>query len=235
VISSMPLSDLVLSLRPAPPEEVLCAAKALRYRDFLTVALVVPASASFPDNWIYIHDPAVQVGRIQNFGSWSPYMVKDGRACLGLEYFVNEGDELWSASDEELVALGTKELRALGLFADVEVEAGYVVRMPKAYPTYDRDYAANVAIIRAWLEANVPNVVPVGRNGMHRYNNADHSMLTAMLAVQNILGAAPQHDLWAVNVEDDYHEHQESAPASGRSGTGRDAPVLPSPVPAGRA
>jgi protoporphyrinogen oxidase len=233
VISSMPLSSLVESLRPAPPEDVLRAARALRYRDFLTVALVVPASASFPDNWIYIHDPAVRVGRIQNFGSWSPYMVKDGRACLGLEYFVNEGDDLWSAPDEELVELGTRELRALGLFADVAVEAGYVVRMPKAYPTYDRDYAANVGIIRTWLEDNVPNVIPVGRNGMHRYNNADHSMLTAMLAVQNILGAAPPHDLWAVNVEDDYHEEQGSA--AGRSGTGRDAPLLPPPIAAGRA
>ncbi|MCU1690398.1 MAG: amine oxidase [Pseudonocardiales bacterium] len=223
VISSMPLSQLVNSIRPSAPDYVVAAANGLRYRDFLTVALVVPAESGFADNWIYIHDPGVSVGRIQNFGSWSPYMVKDGRTCLGLEYFVHEGDRLWSMPDADLIALATSELKQLGLLAATEVEAGYVVRMPKAYPTYDEAYARNVQTIRDWLEAAVPNVVPVGRNGMHRYNNADHSMVTAMLAVQNILGASPAHDLWSVNVEQDYHETDVRPGA----GTGRDAPVIP--------
>jgi protoporphyrinogen oxidase len=227
VISSMPLSELARSMRPAPPVQVLEAADGLRYRDFLTVALVVRAEASFPDNWIYVHDSEVAVGRIQNFGSWSPYMVKDGRTCLGLEYFVHEGDELWSAGDDELIALATRELRQLGLLATSDIEAGYVVRMPKAYPMYDESYARNVAVIRSWLEEETPNVVPVGRNGMHRYNNADHSMVTAMYAVENILGATPARDLWTVNVEEDYHEAVAGDRDSGAVGTGRAAPVIP--------
>jgi protoporphyrinogen oxidase len=229
VISSMPLSQLVRCLEPTAPAEVVAAADALRYRDFLTVALVVPAEGAFPDNWIYIHDPGVSVGRIQNFGSWSPYMVKDGRTCLGLEYFVHEGDELWSADDEKLIDLATRELQELGLLGVPDVEAGYVVRMPKAYPTYDEAYARNVAVIREWLEREAPNVIPVGRNGMHRYNNADHSMVTAMLAVDNILGAQPAHDLWSVNVEEDYHEQKSAGGEStAAAGTGRSAPVIPS-------
>jgi protoporphyrinogen oxidase len=192
------------------------------YRDFLTVALVVPEEFSFPDNWIYIHTPEVQVGRIQNFGSWSPYLVKDGRTCLGLEYFLTLGDDLWNSSDEDLIRLGTAELETLGLVAPGSVEAGYVVRMPKAYPFYDFSYKTNVDTIRAWLDENVPNVYPVGRNGMHRYNNADHSMMTAMLSVENILDGT-DHDVWEVNVEDEYHEEKNP----GDHGTGRAAPVLP--------
>jgi UDP-galactopyranose mutase len=198
---------------PPAPAHVLAAANALKYRDFLTIALVVPASAAFPDNWIYIHSPTVKVGRIQNFASWSPFLVKDGRTCLGLEYFVFEGDETWNASDEELVALGTKELVELGLIRAQQVEEGFVVRMPKAYPYYDLHYKKNVDIIRAWLAENTPNVHPVGRNGMHRYNNQDHSMLTAMLTVQNIIDGT-KHDVWEVNVEEDYHE-EVSSPARG--------------------
>ncbi|HEX3539281.1 MAG TPA: NAD(P)/FAD-dependent oxidoreductase [Acidimicrobiales bacterium] len=224
VISSMPITALLRSMDPLPPAEVLRAADDLHYRDFLTVALVVPESAGFPDNWIYIHAPDVKVGRIQNFGSWSPYLVKDGRTCLGLEYFVFEGDEYWTMSDEALVALGTRELKALGLVDPSQVEAGYVVRMPKAYPHYDADYKANVEILKAWLAEHAANVHPVGRNGMHKYNNQDHSMYTAMLTVENLLGA--HHDVWAVNVEEDYHE-EGSATAASSSGTGRDAPVLP--------
>jgi len=205
IISTMALSSLVRVMEPAAPEHVQRAARSLRYRDFLTVALVVPASASFPDNWIYIHSPDVKVGRIQNFASWSPYLVKDGRTCLGLEYFVFEGDETWSLPDDQLVALATKELATLGLGHPDQVERGYVVRMPKGYPYYDKHYAEHLATIRRWLEEEVPNVHPVGRNGMHRYNNADHSMVTAMLTVENILDAAG-HDVWAVNVEEDYHE-----------------------------
>ena len=227
VISSMPLSELVEVMEPPAPDEVQRAAKGLSYRDFLTVALVVPASASFPDNWIYIHAPEVRMGRIQNFGSWSPFMIKDGRTCLGLEYFVFEGDELWNSPDEDLIALGTRELEALGLVWPGQVEVGYVVRMPKAYPVYDEGYDERVATIRAWVEAEVPNVYPVGRNGMHRYNNQDHSMYTAMLTVENIV-AGSTHDVWSVNVEAEYHEEDANG---GRGGTGRDAPVLPSRAP----
>jgi protoporphyrinogen oxidase len=226
VVSSMPLSALIRSLDPPAPTEVVAAADGLHYRDFLTVALVVPESAGFPDNWIYVHSPEVRLGRIQNFGSWSPYLVKEGRTCLGLEYFVFEGDDLWDAPDDELVELGKRELEAIGLVDASQVEAGYVVRMPKAYPMYDEHYRANVEVMRSWLEANAPNVYPVGRNGMHRYNNQDHSMYTAMLSVENILGA--DHDIWSVNVEAEYHEEKLESEQHKGGGTGRDAPVIPS-------
>ena len=161
--------------------------------------------------------------RVQNFGSWSPHLVKDGRNVLGLEYTVNEGDEWWTADDDELVAKGVAELESMGLMRGEDVEAGYVVRMPKAYPVYDEGYQRNVGTLRAWLEAHAPNVHPVGRNGMHRYNNQDHSMYTAMLTVENILGA--HHDIWSVNVEEEYHE--EGSTSSTPTGTGRDAPIIP--------
>jgi hypothetical protein len=162
----------------------------------------------------------VRLGRVQNFGSWSPAMVKEGRTCLGLEYFVFEGDGLWSMPDDALVKLAADELDQLGLVPADQVQAGYVVRMPKAYPVYDEGYKDAVEEIRRWLGSEVPNVLPVGRNGMHKYNNQDHSMLTALLSVENILDGAG-HDVWSVNVEEDYHEERRS------SGTGRDAPVLP--------
>ncbi len=219
VVSSMALSSLLLAMDPPAPEEVRAAARGLRYRDFLTVALVVPESAGFPDNWIYVHSPDVKIGRIQNFGSWSPYLVKEGRTCLGLEYFVTVGDELWTMPDDELVELGTRELAILGLVAAGAVERGFVVRMPKAYPMYDDGYAANVETMRTWLATHAPNVHPVGRNGMHKYNNQDHSMYTAMLTVENILDGAG-HDVWEVNVEADYHEER-SAPAA------NDQPLVP--------
>jgi protoporphyrinogen oxidase len=231
VISSMPMNALVRAIDPPPPDEVRRAGDDLHYRDFLTVALVVPEAKGFPDNWIYIHATDVEVGRIQNFGSWSPFMVKAGRTCLGLEYFVFEGDALWSSSDDELVERGKRELEVLGLVRAVDVEAGYVVRVPKAYPYYDFEYRANVETITKYLDAAAPNVHPVGRNGMHKYNNQDHSMYTAMLTVENILGA--DHDIWAVNVEEEYHEVQSGGSAGGSGGTGRDAPVLPRRVPAG--
>ncbi len=223
VISSMPLGDLVLAMDPPAPEPVRAAARALRHRDFLTVAIVVPESAAFPDNWIYIHAPEVRVGRVQNFGSWSPEMVKPGFTCLGLEYFVNVGDDLWAMADDDLVALGTYELDHLGLVDASRCGQGWVVRMPKAYPVYDGAYRVNVEIIAAWLAEHARNVIPVGRNGMHRYNNQDHSMLTATYAVENLFGAS--HDLWAVNVDEDYHE--EVSDRSPTAGTGRDAPILP--------
>jgi protoporphyrinogen oxidase len=221
VISSMPINELVEAMSPSPPDDVLDAAHALRHRDFLTVALVVPAALAFPDNWIYVHSPEVRVGRIQNFGAWSPHMVHRARACLGLEYFVTEGDDLWAAADDHLVDLATRELVRLRLVPPGAVETGYVVRMPKAYPVYDAGYAANVEALRAWLGEHAANVHPVGRNGMHRYNNQDHSMYTAMLTVENIVDGT-RRDIWSVNVEEDYLED-----SPGR-GTGRWAPV---PVP----
>jgi protoporphyrinogen oxidase len=236
VISSMPMPHLLKAMDPPVPAEVVQAADDLMFRDFLTVALVVDDQDPFDDNWIYIHAPEVEVGRIQNFRSWSPQMVKEGKTCLGLEYFVFEGDEMWNKADEDLIAQGTEELAFLGLVDGAKVEAGYVVRMPKAYPTYDETYKDNVDVMRGWLADNAPNVHPVGRNGMHRYNNQDHSMYTAMLTVENILDGT-HHDVWEVNVEEEYHEekHADVTEADGSdvraaTGTGRDAPVIPKAV-----
>jgi protoporphyrinogen oxidase len=229
VVSSMPMSSLVKAMDPPPPPDVLAAAGDLRYRDFMTVALVVPEEYGFPDNWIYIHDPNVEVGRIQNFGRWSPYLVKDGRTCLGLEFFVSEGDAMWTKSDEDLIEQGKRELESLGLADGSRVEAGYVVRVPKAYPHYDDHYKDNVETMVQWIAQNCPNVFPVGRNGMHKYNNQDHSMYTAMLSVENILGA--HHDVWSVNVEQEYHEEgAEEGKGTAESGTGRAAPIIPRSV-----
>lgn len=223
IISTMPINELLAVINPPAPPEVLAAAAGLKHRDFLTVAIVVPQEFAFPDNWIYIHAPEVRVGRIQNFGSWSPYLVKEGRTCLGLEYFVSIGDDLWVMPDDDLIELAKREIATLGLADPTRVEAGFVVRMPKAYPVYDIDYQANVETIRTWLTQNMPNVHPVGRNGMHKYNNQDHSMYTAMLTVENIVDGT-HHDIWAVNVEEEYHEEKSG---DDKAGTGRDAPILP--------
>ena len=205
VISSLPLRDTVRMATPRPPAEVLDAALGLRYRDFLTVALVVDGQDLFPDNWIYIHEPAVRVGRIQNYRSWSPWMVPDpSKACVGLEYFCFAGDDLWTMADEDLVDLAARELDRLGLASRSKVERGFVMRVPKAYPIYDADYAGRVRVTREWLET-IGNLQQVGRNGLHRYNNSDHSMLTAMRAVDNLLTGAA-HDIWEVNAESVYHE-----------------------------
>jgi protoporphyrinogen oxidase len=232
VVSSMPISKLLQAMDPPPAATAIKSADDLGYRDFLTVALVVPETYSFPDNWIYVHSPDVQVGRIQNFGSWSPYLVKEGRTCLGLEFFVFEGDDTWNRSDEDLIEQGKRELGILNLVDPEKVEAGYVVRMPKAYPFYDEHYKANVARIVEWLDDCAPNVHPVGRNGMHRYNNQDHSRYTAMLTAENI-ATGSTHDVWDVNVEEEYHETASvdeddgNNPRVGAKGTGRDAPVIP--------
>jgi protoporphyrinogen oxidase len=205
VISSLPLREVVRMASPAAPEHVVEAANGLRYRDFLTVALVVDGDDLFPDNWIYIHEPGVRVGRIQNFRSWSPWMVPDpAKACVGMEYFCFAGDDLWSMEDDDLVALAADELERLRLAPKSKVERGYAIRVPKAYPIYDADYAARVQVIRGWLD-EIDNLQQVGRNGLHRYNNSDHSMLTAMRAVDNLLSGA-EHDIWAVNAESVYHE-----------------------------
>jgi protoporphyrinogen oxidase len=207
VISSAPLRELAASLSPAMPPATLAAAARLRYRDFITVALVVRPTRRFDDNWIYIHEPGVKVGRVQNFGSWSPEMVPDpDLACYGLEYFCFEGDGLWASADTELVALATRELESLGLVAPGDVLDGHVVRQPKAYPVYDDEYATHVATIRDTLERRYPGLHLVGRNGMHKYNNQDHAMMTAMLTARNILAGERRYDVWNVNQDAEYHE-----------------------------
>lgn len=205
VISSAPMRELAGRIHPLPA--TLPNALDLNYRDFLTVALMIRSDDLFPDNWIYIHDPRVKVGRVQNFRSWSPEMVPDeSLACVGLEYFCFEGDGLWSASDDDLVALATKELATLGLADPATVVGGRVVRQEKAYPVYDDAYRANVEEMRTELEARYPTLHLVGRNGMHRYNNQDHAMMTAMLTVRNIQAGERIYDIWAVNEDAEYHE-----------------------------
>ena len=204
VINSMPITLLIKQIDPPPPREVIDAAGRLKYRDFLIVALILEKEDLFPDNWIYIHSPEVKVGRIQNFRSWSAAMVPDPtKASIGMEYFCHRGDGLWNSDDADLIELAKKELAQLGLADPADVVDGTVVRQPMAYPVYDEEYKANLEVVRRWL-GTLEGLQTVGRNGMHRYNNQDHSMLTAMLAVENILGA--DHDLWDVNVERSYHE-----------------------------
>lgn len=205
-ISTIPLAHLARSIGENVPEEVSKAATGLTYRDFILVALILEGDNLFPDNWIYVHTPGVLVGRIQNFNNWSADMVPaKGVTCLGMEYFCFEGDGLWNTPDADLIALATKELAALNLAPTAKVIDGAVVRMPKAYPIYDADYSGHVETIRAHLD-QVNNLQTVGRNGMHKYNNQDHSMYTAMLAVENMLGA--DHDVWSVNTDLEYHEEQ---------------------------
>jgi protoporphyrinogen oxidase len=204
VLSSMPLSELVLSLDPPPPDDILAAARRLRYRALCLVALIIDHEQPFPDNWIYLHDPGIRAGRVQNFGAWSPGMVKPGTTCLGVEYFCFEGDEIWELSDEDAVKLATAELARIGLVDPADVRDGVKVRVPKAYPMYDGDYREAVATLRGYL-AGFENLKTFGRNGLHRYNNQDHSMWTAILATLNLLDGS-HHDVWAVNTEAEYHE-----------------------------
>ena len=211
----MPLAHLPKTVIPKPNNEIIESGDNLTFRDFLSVALVIDSENAFPDNWIYIHEPEVKVGRVQNYGSWSPYLVKDGKTCLGLEYFVNIGDELWTMKDEDLISLAKDELEKLSLITKDSVLAGYVVRMPKAYPVYDLNYSDNIKNISTWLNKEHTNIFPIGRNGMHRYNNQDHSMMTAIKSIRNILNGE-NNNIWEVNVEDDYHEEVS---------TGRDAPI----------
>jgi len=228
VFSSMPLRTLLQIMTPPPPPAALTAAAQLSYRDFLTVVLVIDNPVVFPDNWIYIHAPEVRMGRIQNFKSWSPEMVPDPtKSCLGLEYFVNEGDDVWSMKDDDLIQLGYSELQKIGL-ANGPLVKGYIVRMPKAYPVYDTGYQQRLDTIRSFVES-IGNLYCVGRNGQHRYNNQDHSMATAIIAARNV--ALGEHrDPWAVNEDAEYHEIAK---------TERQAPITPSvltsipPEPAG--
>lgn len=204
-VSSMPLREFIEKLDPPPPDPVLCAAQKLHYRDFLTVCLIVKRPFLFPDNWVYVHDPAVHVGRIQNFKNWSPSMVPDEeRTSLGLEYFCNEGDDLWNMPDHDLVELGKREINTVGLAQYEDVEEGCVFRVEKSYPIYDSQYRVHLDILREYV-STLENFQTIGRNGLHRYNNQDHSMLTGMLAVRNML-YGEKNDLWSVNEEQEYHE-----------------------------
>lgn len=225
-ISTMPLRRLIQSLDPAPPDRVLQAANTLRYRDYLTAVLIVKRESVFPDNWIYIHSPDVKMGRIQNYKNWSEYMVPDqSRTSLGLEYFLWDKDDEWNWSQDRLVELGIKECAKIGLIEPDEVEDGTVVRMKKAYPVYDQHYQESVEIIRNYLEG-FSNLQTVGRNGLHRYNNQDHSMLTAVYAARNIVGE--NNDVWSVNTEMEYHEEvRTKAPTNGD----RMVPARVSPAP----
>ncbi len=222
-ISTMPLRTLIGSFDPAPPQTVLAAGAGLNYRDFLVVALIVDQEHLFPDNWIYIHTGGVRVGRIQNFNNWSKAMVPEpGKTCLGMEYFCFEGDGLWTSRDEDLIALARRELAHLGLADPDKVVDGAVVRMPKAYPVYDSTYRSHLDVLRGYIDP-IPNLHTVGRNGMHKYNNQDHSMLTAMMAVDNMKGS--KHDLWEVNTDFEYHEEQrledDDSPAAPAANGGR--------------
>ncbi len=217
VISSMPMRSLMRALGGAP-EPVTGAAEALRYRDFLIVALIVRGPDRFSDNWVYIHDPAVTVGRVQNFKSWSPEMVPDPDTnCYGLEYFCSEGDDVWEQDDETLIEMAKAELVELGMAEADEIEDGHVVRQPKAYPVYDATYTENVATVRSYLEEAYEGLHLIGRNGMHKYNNQDHAIMTAMLTVDNILAGTPLYDPWQVNEDAEYHESG-SAGSEGASG-----------------
>jgi protoporphyrinogen oxidase len=219
VISSAPMRQLAHGVRPGLSEKALKAADGLKYRDFLTVVVILKDRQVFDDNWIYIHDPSVKVGRIQNFKSWSPEMVPDPTmTCYGLEYFCFEGDGLWSASDADLLELAKQELAKVGLAKAEDVLDGCVVRQPKAYPVYDDDYAANVNVVREELASRFPTLHLVGRNGMHKYNNQDHAMMTAMLCVENILAGRPVYDLWRVNQDAEYHEAGSAGAQAGAGG-----------------
>jgi protoporphyrinogen oxidase len=214
---SLTIRNLVSMLDPPAPAEVIEAAQALSYRDFLTVVLVIDREKLFPDNWIYIHEPDVRLGRVQNFKNWSPHMVPDpSKTALGLEYFCTQGDDLWNMSDEELIKLGSEEIARLGLAQADEIEDGTVVRMLKAYPVYDEHYETNVSVVRAFIEKEVPNLQLAGRNGMHKYNNQDHSMMTALLSAKNIMGE--NWDPWKVNTDAEYHEEfEEGHDTAGRA------------------
>ena len=206
VIATTAVRSLVRAIAPAAPPEVRAAAEGLKYRDFVVVALVLDRENLFPDNWIYIHTPGIRIGRIQNFNNWSKAMVPEpGRTCLGLEYFCFKGDGTWDKPDAELIAEGAREVEQLGLAKAADVRDGTVIRMPKAYPIYDGAYRGHLDVIRGFIDP-IANLHTVGRNGMHKYNNQDHSMLTAMMAVWNMQGAS--HDIWAVNTDFEYHEEQ---------------------------
>jgi len=195
-------------LDPAPSQEVLAAARRLRYRDLCLVGLITAEPEPFPDNWIYLHDPGVRAGRVQNFGAWSAGMTRPGMTSLGVEYFCFRGDDIWELSEADAVALATEELAGIGLVDPAKVVEGVKIRVPRAYPMYDRGYDEAVAVLRGFV-GGFRNLVTFGRNGLHRYNNQDHSMWTAVLATLNLLDGS-DFDVWSVNSEAEYHEEGEA-------------------------
>ena len=204
-ISSMPIPAFINSLNPPPPDHIVEAANKLKFRDFLTVCLIVDQPKLFPDNWIYVHYPEVKVGRIQNFKNWSPDMVPDPtKTSLGLEYFCNKGDELWNMPDDDLIELGKREVELIDLANSEDIVDGCVFRVENTYPVYDSDYKDYLGTVREYLES-LENFQTIGRNGLHRYNNQDHAMLTGMLAVRNMV-LGENNDLWVVNAEQEYLE-----------------------------
>jgi len=227
VISTMPLRDLVNALDPAPPDDVVRAANGLRYRDYLTVVLIVKRANLFEDNWIYVHTPGVRLGRVQNYKNWSPEMVPDpSRTSLGLEYFLWENDEEWGWSNERLIETGISDCLDIGLIERGEVEDGTVVRAPKAYPVYDHDYRKNLATVRRYL-GTITNLQTVGRNGQHRYNNQDHSMLAGIYAARNVTGAGV--DVWSINTESEYLEEENIPVTPASEDRGAPAPLQEAP------
>jgi protoporphyrinogen oxidase len=226
VVSTMALTHLVKSLGPTTSADVQRAVSGLRYRDFIMVAVVVDHPDVFPDNWIYIHDPSVKLGRIQNFKNWSPDMVPNqAQTCLGLEYFCTAADGLSVLSNDQLVELAKTELAAIGLVDPRLIVDATVVRVPKAYPVYDGDYDRSVQAIRAYVEG-FANLQTIGRNGTHTYNNQDHSMVMGMLAVRNLMGE--RHDVWNIDQADEYLEELREA---GDGARGQDQRALASTQP----
>jgi protoporphyrinogen oxidase len=219
-VSTMPIRELIAKLQPQAPSIVRTAADALGYRDFITVNVVVDRANVFPDQWIYVHDPGVKVGRISNFKNFSGAMVADaGLTGLGMEYFCFEQDGMWSWSDAELLDLGRRELVALRICRAEDVKAGMVYRQPKAYPVYDGEYLRHLEVVREWQTRALPNLWLVGRNGMHHYNNQDHSMMTGILVARNIATGA-SFNPWLVNTDAEYQEEEragESGAAAGRN------------------
>ena len=203
-ISTMPLNELLTRLEPPPPKDVIKSAHKLNYRASILVGIILDKADLFQDQWIYVHNPEVRVGRIQNYKNWSIDMVPDPtKTSLGMEYFCTEGDAFWAMSDDELLDLATRELTRLGLAHIADVKDGVVFRQPKAYPVYDRDYRKQLKVVQQFIET-INDLQTIGRNGLHCYNNQDQSMLTAMLAVKNLFGE--NNDLWSVNTEQFYHE-----------------------------
>ncbi len=210
VVSSAPLREMVESVAPKPSSQR--AAEKLRYRDFLIVALIGKVREHLPDNWIYIHDPSVKVGRVQNFRSWSPEMVPPGeQTCLGMEYFCFEGDGLWNSADQDLIALAKSEIVKIGLMSWDDITDAHVVRQKKAYPVYDDTYRQVVSAVKEEFSMRWPTLHFVGRNGMHKYNNQDHAMMTGLLTAHNILAGRKLYDVWNVNEDAEYSEAGQSA------------------------
>jgi protoporphyrinogen oxidase len=223
VLSSIPLSELIRVLEPAAPPAVLAAASKLRYRELVVVALITTELEPFPDNWIYLHDPGTRAGRVQNFGAWSDAMVQPGTSCLGVEYFCFQGDDIWKMPEEQAVALAKDELARIGLIDPAKVVDGVKVCVPKAYPMYDMHYREAVDVLRAYVQ-RFENLKTFGRNGLHRYNNQDHSMWTAILATLNLVEGG-SYDVWSVNTEQEYLEEGTAVDAAldvDLVGSGRD-------------